>query len=337
MIMQIFIQHHGQQTGPFPVEQVRAGLANGTYLPTDLAWHEGASGWLPLSAILGIGSQAPPVLPGNSGVNPSVVKTSGLAISSLVLGVLSFITVGLTAIPAVICGHLALSGIKRSAGTRTGGGLAIAGLITGYLGVLIIGVAMLAGLTAPLVIRQRKKADQTEAINHARQIGLALDEFKEEYENYPDDATATAVADVTGTPKISGSSANDHFRQLIHAGITQSEMTFYAHATGIRKPDSVIDGENALASGECGFAYIGNLVTTDDVARPIAVTPMIPGTSRFDHKPFDDKAVILWTDNSVRSLPIDRQTGEVRFEGKNLLDPSHPIWGGKPPVIALPE
>ena len=142
--MQIFIQHNGQQTGPFTVEQVRAGLANGTYQPSDMAWHEGAAGWLPLSTIPGIGENSPPPLPGSSGA-----RTSSLAIWSLALGVLALPTMGLAAIPAVICGHIALGNIKRSAGTQTGGGLAIAGLITGYLGFAILVVAMLAGLTAP--------------------------------------------------------------------------------------------------------------------------------------------------------------------------------------------
>ncbi len=62
-------------------------------------------------------------------------KTSGLAIASLVCGIFTFIC-GLGAIPAVICGHLALSRIKagRAAGGR---GMAIAGLIMGYLGILL--------------------------------------------------------------------------------------------------------------------------------------------------------------------------------------------------------
>jgi hypothetical protein len=47
--------------------------------------------------------------------------------------------------------------------------------------------------------------------------------------------------------------------------------------------------------------------------------------------------VILWSDNSVQSLPINRSSGEVIVEGKNLLDPSNRVWGGTPPVIAYPE
>ena len=54
-------------------------------------------------------------------------KTSGLAIASLVTGLTCI------APAAVICGHIALSQIKASAGHLTGRGLAIAGTILGYV------------------------------------------------------------------------------------------------------------------------------------------------------------------------------------------------------------
>lgn len=326
--MQIFIQHQGQQTGPFPLEQVRAGLANGTYQPTDLAWHEGAAEWLPLGTIPGISSAGPPGLPG-------APRTSALAVWSLVLGILSFVLAGLTALPAVICGHLALGKIKRSAGTQTGGGLALAGLITGYLGCAILVIAILAGLTAPLIIRSKKKAVQTEAISNARQIGLALFEFEAEYGSYPNELTSAAVAKTTESEPVTGTSANAYFRQLVRSGISQSEIIFYSAAAGSRKPDNVIDGSSALEPGECGFGYISNLKPTAEAPQPIAMTPFIPGTDRFDAKPFAGKAVILWTDNSVHSMSIN--SGEVMLDGQNLLDPAHPVWNGIPPVLALPE
>ena len=331
--MQIFIQQNGKQCGPIAIDQVRAGLANGSYQPTDMAWYEGAAGWLPLAAVPGIAGNAPPQIPGAV----PVASTSTLGVWSLVLGVLTFVTCGFTAIPAVICGHLSLGDIKRSGGAKTGGGLALAGLITGYLGFAIMAIAMLSGLAAPMVIRQRKKADQTEAVSNARSFGLALFEFETEYGSFPTDATAKAVAEATDTGIVSGNSSNARFRQLIRAGIVQSETPFYAHIKGTHKPDNDFQGAHALEPGECGFAYVENLLTTDKVARPLAMTPLIPGAMRFDPLPFGGKAVILFTDNSVKSLPIDGQSGKVMFEGKDLLDPAHPIWGGKPPVIVWPE
>lgn len=137
--MQIHVHHNGEQTGPYPIEEVNRRLAAGSLLHTDLAWHEGLKDWAPLSSIPGIGSHTPrPVTPGQP---PSIhqtappapaQKTSGLAIASLVLGILSFFSMGITSLPAVICGHMSRSRIKKSPERLSGSGIALAGLITGY-------------------------------------------------------------------------------------------------------------------------------------------------------------------------------------------------------------
>jgi Domain of unknown function (DUF4190) len=68
------------------------------------------------------------------------VTTTPIAIWSLVLAVLSF-TCGwlFTAIPAVICGHIAWSKIRKSGGALGGKGIAAAGLLLGYIA-LVLGV-----------------------------------------------------------------------------------------------------------------------------------------------------------------------------------------------------
>jgi hypothetical protein len=328
--MGIFIQHQGQQTGPFSTQEIQAGVASGLYQTTDLVWHEGAAGWRPLSELPHILSGAPALPVGG------LPETSGLAITSMVLGISSFACL-VTGLPAVICGHMARANIKRSMGRQTGDGFALAGLITGYLGTAILGVAFLAGLTAPMVIRQRKKADQTQAISNARSFGLFLNEFQAEFGRFPDATTAALVATHTNSPEIIGSSSNARFRQLIQAGLIGSENYFYAKAEGTRKPDGDISGNQALAPGECGFGYIENVRTDDNVPRPLAMAPFVKGRAEFDPAPFDHRAIILWTDHSVRSLPIDRITQEVIIDGQNLLDPTHPIWGGVPPSLLIPE
>jgi hypothetical protein len=257
----------------------------------------------------------------------AVPQASGLAITSMVLGISSFLC-EVTGIPAVICGHIARGNIKRSQGQQSGDGFAIAGLVTGYIGTFIIGIAVIAGMTAPLVVRQRKKADQTVAVNNARQIGIALLEYQSDYGRFPDSSTA---------PEITGSSSNARFRQLVHSGIGGSEDMFYAKANGTHKPDGNISGDNAIAPGECGFGYIDNIRTDDGVPRPLAMAPFVKGRAEFDPLPFDNKAVILWSDNFVRSFPIDRISREVIIDGQNILDPAHPIWGGVPPSLLLPE
>jgi hypothetical protein len=56
------------------------------------------------------------------------IKTSGLAITSLVLGILTPFTCLLTFLPAIICGIIALVKINKSRGQLKGNGLAIAGI-----------------------------------------------------------------------------------------------------------------------------------------------------------------------------------------------------------------
>lgn len=66
-------------------------------------------------------------------------KISGMAIASLVCGLLSFLF--FPAFVAIILGAVALTNIKKSKGGLKGGGLAIAGIILGGVFFLLIAVA----------------------------------------------------------------------------------------------------------------------------------------------------------------------------------------------------
>lgn len=65
-------------------------------------------------------------------------RKSGLAIFSLVLGILSILVLGfLAAIPGIIIGHIARSKAKNNSDVYSGGGVALAGLILSYLGLIL--------------------------------------------------------------------------------------------------------------------------------------------------------------------------------------------------------
>ena len=65
-------------------------------------------------------------------------RISTIAIVSVVLAILSFFCGAfLTAIPAIVCGHMAWSAIKKSRGALYGKGTAIAGLVLGYVAIPI--------------------------------------------------------------------------------------------------------------------------------------------------------------------------------------------------------
>jgi hypothetical protein len=167
---------------------------------------------------------------------------------------------------------------------------------------------------------------------------LALFEFQDEFGQMPNPTTIDRVCQSFTTDlKLGTKSSNDFFRQLLASGITQGEQMFYAKISSSRKPDGVITGASALAKGECGFAYFAGATKESAPSRPLVITPLICGTNRFDSERFNGKAVMLKADNSVTSLPIVKKTGKVMINGKDLMDPTHPIWEGKPPFIALPE
>jgi hypothetical protein len=77
-------------------------------------------------------------------VLPQPASTNSMAIASMVLGVAEFFTAGLTAIPAVICGHVARRQMKLTG--QRGDGLATGGLVLGYMAIIFWAVLIAASL-----------------------------------------------------------------------------------------------------------------------------------------------------------------------------------------------
>jgi hypothetical protein len=70
--------------------------------------------------------------------------TNSMAIASMVLGVAEFFTMGLTAVPAVICGHIARRQMRMT--PQRGEGLATSGLVLGYMAIIFWAVLIAASL-----------------------------------------------------------------------------------------------------------------------------------------------------------------------------------------------
>ncbi|HSC46181.1 MAG TPA: DUF4190 domain-containing protein [Candidatus Acidoferrum sp.] len=114
-----------------------------------------------------------PMTPGPPVWN-GVQEKSGKATASLVCGVIFFMW-PLTAVAAVILGHLALSEIKKSAGRLAGQGMAIAGLVLGYIGIAAVPfILIIAAIAIPNLLRARMAANEASAVGTLRTYNTAM-------------------------------------------------------------------------------------------------------------------------------------------------------------------
>jgi type II secretory pathway pseudopilin PulG len=108
--------------------------------------------------------QTPPPIPA------SMSKTSGMAIASLILGILGLLFF-LLGIAGLILGIIALNKIRQSAGALRGSGLAIGGIITGSFSIFFIPIiGILAAIAIPNFLKFQAKAKQSEAKTNLQAI-----------------------------------------------------------------------------------------------------------------------------------------------------------------------
>jgi type IV pilus assembly protein PilA len=130
-------------------------------------------------------------------------ETSGKAIVSLVCG-LFFFAFPLS-ILAIIFGHLSLSEIRKSAGRLKGEGVAIAGLVLGYLGVAGIPVILIiAAIAIPNFLRARMAANESSAVASVRTLAAAEVGYSS---SHPDAGYTCLLSDLAGAGLIDASLA----------------------------------------------------------------------------------------------------------------------------------
>lgn len=196
-----------------------------------------------------------------------------------------------------------------------------------FWGMMAVGAVMVLLVVAVVIPVMNPRgcachSGRTQAINHAKQVGLALLEFDQEYGSYPNAATAALVEKTTGTSlDLSGSSSNAMFRQLIAFGISTEDIFHARHSEGSRRPDRVFTPGSALVAGEVGFSYVAGLDAPMNPGMPVLMTPMRTGTQEFHSDVYQDKAVILRLDNTVECPVIGRSDRKVSVgNGKTLFD-----------------
>lgn len=133
---------------------------------------------------------------------PSLRKNSGLAIASLVLGLLGLCCpFFLPSIAAIVCGHIARGKIKSSGGALEGAGLALAGLILGYLTVVLSVIGAI--VFATVYPKMHGVMDQTVKLAYATQIHTAVQAMvadgvakDDKSHGWPADAGITTVTEL---------------------------------------------------------------------------------------------------------------------------------------------
>jgi prepilin-type processing-associated H-X9-DG protein len=117
------------------------------------------------------------------GAEAVAAKTSGLAIASLVLGILSFCSCLLTAPISFILGIIALVKISKSNGRLKGTGFAVAGIVIPVVAIPIISIMM--AILMPALSSARDAARQAVCASNLKQLSIAATMYAEEKGQYP--------------------------------------------------------------------------------------------------------------------------------------------------------
>ncbi len=91
-----------------------------------------------------------PASSGPAGWAPQAAPhTDGLAIASLVCGIVGFTFCFIPSVVAIVLGFVSRSRIRQANGRLRGGGMALAGIICGFVGVAFLAIVILLVAFAP--------------------------------------------------------------------------------------------------------------------------------------------------------------------------------------------
>jgi hypothetical protein len=185
-----------KEYGPVSAEVVRQWIAERRASAQTRVRAEGTTEWKPLSEVQEFRDAlaTPPSLPSvqaastplEAGPAPQPVRT-GLAVGSLILGILSMVCFGLlTGIPAIVLGHVAYNRARKSPRLYGGSGLAIAGFVMGYASLFT--TAILAAMLLPALAKGKDRVQSISCTSNLKQIGLAARMYANDHEQtFPKD------------------------------------------------------------------------------------------------------------------------------------------------------
>ena len=198
----------GKEYGLVTADQLRQWIADGRANAQTRMRIEGATEWKSLAEFpefqAPLEGAAPPSLPPVAPVAAPAAppKMSGMAVTSLVLGILGIFTCGITALAGLILGIVAMVKVKNSGGKLGGGGLALAGTIVS--GVFLFMLPIFAALLLPALASAKQKAQEINCMNNEKQLALAVMIYSNDHTNhFPPAATwCDAVKTSAGSEQV---------------------------------------------------------------------------------------------------------------------------------------
>jgi prepilin-type processing-associated H-X9-DG protein len=159
----------------------------------------------PLNPPFNPGMQPPPMMNYNSG-GMQQPKTSGMAIASLVCGIL--FCVPFCSLLALIFGIIGITQTKP--GMARGRGMAIAGTVLGGVYMVLVVPMLLISILLPSLNKARETANRAKCASNMHQIGLAILLYQNENrQEYPPDLTTLVKNEQLAFPVFVCPSSND--------------------------------------------------------------------------------------------------------------------------------
>ena len=176
-----------KQYGSVTEEQLHQWIREGRANAQTRVQAEGSAAWTTLGELPGFQaslagaalSTPPPLSSSVPGAAPA--KTSGMAVTSLVLGILGLFSCGITALGGLVLGIVAMVRIRNSQGKLQGGGLALAGTIVS--GIFLFMMPIFAAMLLPALAAAKQKAMTIKCVNNERQLALALVMYSSSHTN----------------------------------------------------------------------------------------------------------------------------------------------------------
>ena len=190
------------------------------------------------------------IAPSHASPVPSDGKSQ--AIVCLVLALLSFVCLGpLGSIPAVILGHISLSKIRNGRMSPDAQGLAVAGLVIGYINIVIMLLFMLVmpAILLPALARAREAARRSSCQNNLKQMGLV-------YKMFANESKGQVFPHLSATPGQLMSAKDEIYPEYLSEAFILVCPSDTEMPARMAEPDTLVDDES--------YFYLGYAVESDD-------------------------------------------------------------------------